>query len=106
MSRILDLAKQIKIQSRELYKHFKAQGNNARVEHMHVIFYSAEKVRYKLEEEPTLLLPPDTWKALLAIEKMGYSSNDNFDENEKLVLPLYEKYIELKKAYGQAYGDT
>ena len=103
MSRILTLAKEVKTMSQSIYDYFKAQGNQARMGHMKVIYDAAEKIRYKLEAEPELTIPSDTWKAILAIQHMGYSASDDFDSNEKLVMPVYERFFELQKSYLRAY---
>lgn len=103
MSRVLELAKEIKSQSKALYEHFKSEGNKSYMAHMRVIFDSSEKVRYALEEERGGSVPPDSWRAILAIMHMGFRREDYSDKNESLVLPLYEKFSILEKAYKHEY---
>lgn len=103
MSRVLDLAKEVKDQSRSFYEHFKSERNESYMAHMGVIFDSAEKVRYALEEDNGGTVPPDAWKAVLAIMHMGFSSEDYSEANESFVLSLYEKFALLEKSYKQVY---
>ncbi len=94
MSRILELAKEVKSDSQELYNRFKADGNPARMK------------RYKLEEDPSLNVNANEWKVFLAIEHMGYSNTESYDSDEALVKPIYDKFSDLKQVFSKAYGNT
>ncbi len=106
MSRILELSKEVKSDSQELYNIFKANGNPARMKHMKLIFDCAEKVRYKLEEDPSLNVNANEWKVFLAIEHMGYSNTESYESDEALVKPVYDKFSDLKQVFSKAYGNT
>jgi len=103
MSRVLELAKEIKAQSKSLYGQFKAEGNVSYMKYMRIIFDSAEQVRYALEEESQGFVSPDAWMAMHVIMHIGVRREDYSEVNEALVLPLYEKFSFLEQSYKRAY---
>ena len=104
MTQLLELAKEVKELSQVLYGLFREGGNKPRMAHMKLIFDAAEQVRYQLEVDPAAFVSPTCWKALLAIQHIGFERIEPYEEYEKLVAPLYEKYDAMKSAYSKAFS--
>jgi hypothetical protein len=91
------LANELLSQAEVLRARFSAEGNYVRAGHMAVLMGAVMRLKASIEAAEKLPPTDRACAVILEIQRLGYPEAEDFDANERRVLPLLAKYNELKR---------